>query len=279
MRFLKSKLFVIDTEHCEGLPYDFEVRFPTKLLTCEEGQFMRISLEQFEFNTSWPTHVGLEMTILDIPIAFENGNYTMKSIARHIETEYNSNKDTTDPVLSCSFVDYKFHLVFDGEIGSITVSPSLAAVMGLEETYNNITEIATVNPIKPRPIDNLSLGLRGVALRNFTYKTDESGALLPENLLGTVAIDAPPYQRNVWRSLKDYDVSKDIANKQIDSLRFQIYSGSEMRDMAVFFPKSILTFKISWFEIDELEEIKQMSKMMVEYLRLSFVQSGISQKE
>lgn len=279
MRFLKSKLFVIDTEHCEGVPYDFTVRFPGKLLTCEEGEFMRLSLEQWEFNTSWATHTGMVMTILDIYIIFDDGNYTMKNIAKYIETVYLRDKQPGDPSLTVSFSDFRFHLQFDGEIGSITVSPSLAAVMGLELSYIDITEVFTTIPIKPRPVDNLSIGLRGVALRNFTFRTDESGALLPENQLGTVAIEAPPNQRNVWRSLKDYDVSKDIANKQIDSIRFQVFAGSEMKDVAEFFPKSIMTFKISWFEEDELAEIKKMSSMMVEYLRLSFVQNGIAQKE
>jgi hypothetical protein len=277
MRFLKSKLFVIDTTHCEGTPYDFEIRFPTKLLTCEEGEFMRLSLEAWEFNTSWPTHVGMSISILDVLTEFPDGNYTMKSIAKTIETVYNRDKNPIDPVLVCTFTDFRFHLAFDGLIGSVNISPSLALVMGLEEYYEDITEIITENPLKPRPIDNLSIGLRGVALRNFTFRSDESGALLPENLLGSIPIEAPPFQRNVWRSLKDYDVSKDLQNKQIDSIRFQVFAGSEAKTLATFFPKSIMTFRISWFEEDELSVSREADKMMVEYLRLMFVQNGVKE--
>jgi hypothetical protein len=279
MRFLKSKLFVVNTEDLpESTPFDFIVRFPSKLLTCAEGEVMRLSLEQWEFNTTWPTHTGLWIEILDIMIVFDDGNYTMVQIAKHIETDYNSSKNPIDPNLTVSFSNFRFTLTFDGLIGSVNVSPTLAKIMGLDESYENITLIETVNEIRPRPIDNLTIAFEGVSPKNYTYRTDTTGQLLPYNDLTSVPIDVAPYTRCVWRSVKDGDASKYLQERHIESIRFKVYAGTDTSDLATFFPKSVLHFKVSWYEEDELAVSREADRMMVEYLKLMFIQSGIGKE-
>lgn len=281
MRLLRSKTFYVKTEHCDGDPWDFLLNVPNGVLECGEGEVMRVSLLSWNLFVNWNNVISTNnaLTIDGVPVVIPEGNYPLKQLAKTIQALYDAQRQPTNAVITVAYLlaYNKLEIVADKTIAVTFTNDSWKMLGFADSTPVSGTVIESTQPMKPRLVDNLTIGLRNVVPSTFAYTNADTGSLLPVSYLAKVPIESPPFGMNTWRSLVDGDASMFVQDTAIRSLRFRIYEDSD-EALATYLPHSILSLKIDVYEKDELVPQREALEKMVEYMRLSFVQAGLGQK-
>jgi len=278
MRLVKSKTFYIKTANVAGSePYDFTVKIPKDVLTCDENQAMRVSLTSWSVFCSWDnvTEDNNKLAINGVGIDIPVGNYTFFQMADTLTELYaaQNNQKTLVVEYLPSYNRLSFQFSAPSVIEFRNASWSILGFTSGDTQAGALilSEVA----IKPRLVDSVKVALRGVVPQSYAFEITEDGLIRNVDYLANVPITSPPYGLNVWRSLVDGDAALFVADKTIQNIRIIMYQDNE-EQLAVFLPHSEMVLKVDTFVVNESQDMIDHLSKISEYSRLQFLQQGLA---
>ena len=233
---LSTQHVFVNTQHCDGDPYSFDVRLPAQALTCDFAtQSLRLRLQNFSLYHNW-YNVSDQFNTLTVSNAVTQqaftrsiapGNYTYVDLARTVTALFAL---LELPNFQCRYLrsqnkmrftcDVAFQLTFvDGVYRALGFAQSEVSVISaaMDGGLHSVTSSRVL-----RPLDSSEFVLQVVNLTPLSanYNTTPEGVQV-SNFLAAVSFDSRPFTTFSWRNDNDL-FPMTIAQTTLNSLQMLV---------------------------------------------------------
>lgn len=261
MKVLRTYYLHLSSKNRDGgMPYAYEIVIPDLILESERTtEIFKISLLNFSCYFDWfvisegfnsimfHNNITHTDTIIDIP----EGNYTYQELAQTITKLYNPCVCSWDKKANkMVFTFTQSHtLYFDG------IYEKLGFDYGATPTGTTISSHFSMKPLDTTHLlinlNNLPPYHDGLSLDNIT------GSVKPSNILGSVVVNAPPFQLITYENQTDTGIF--TTDTKLNRLSVSITNQDGV--LLPFMPEHYITLKLDVCEVVDTQYNELMEKM------------------
>lgn len=270
MRLLRTYyLYLSSKKRNMGDPWSCDYIIPDLLMESEsDKEVFKITMLDFSCYFNWYVinngfntvtfYNNVTAEILDV--AIPEGNYTYQSLAQTISKLY--------PACNCQWDKAKNKMVFKFQQEHRMLFDGLSSILGFDVgAIPEGTTITSTYPMRPLDTTHLVVNVNNLPPYNDALTLDNLGGdVKPSNILGSVYINAPPFQLVHYQNPTDNNYGIFTSDTKLNRLSIDITNQDGV--LLTYIPDYHMTLKVEVWEVvdtqyDELcERIDQIKSTL-----------------